>query len=166
MKKVQQGFTLIELMIVVAIIGILAAVAIPSYQNYTKKAKFSEVVNSVGSVRTAVEICFQDSNDLSQCAAPAGFAATAGTNGVPANIQSAAAGTPVSGTKYLRSIDTSYVAATQSIDITATAIGTSAAAAGGLNGEIYVLSGQAGSNGLNWTKSTAGSCTSTAPAIC
>ncbi len=54
MKKIQQGFTLIELMIVVAIIGILAAVALPAYQDYTKKAKVSEVVLAASSARTCV----------------------------------------------------------------------------------------------------------------
>ena len=54
MKKVQQGFTLIELMIVVAIIGILAAVAIPAYQDYTIRAKVTEGLGLAGSAKTAV----------------------------------------------------------------------------------------------------------------
>ncbi len=60
MKKVQQGFTLIELMIVVAIIGILAAIAIPAYQDYTVRAQVSEGLNLGGGAKTAVTEFFQD----------------------------------------------------------------------------------------------------------
>ena len=74
----QKGFTLIELMIVVAIIGILAAIALPAYQNYTKKAKFTETVNSTAAVKSAVEVCAQVNNALTNC--------TGNTNGIPADI--------------------------------------------------------------------------------
>jgi type IV pilus assembly protein PilA len=65
----QKGFTLIELMIVIAIIGILASVAVPAYQTYTKKARFVEVVNSAGMVRSAIDICFaiNGGNNMANC---------------------------------------------------------------------------------------------------
>ena len=60
MKKVQQGFTLIELMIVVAIIGILAAIAIPAYQDYTIRAQVSEGLNLASGAKAAVSESFMD----------------------------------------------------------------------------------------------------------
>ena len=59
MKRLQQGFTLIELMIVVAIIGILAAVALPAYQDYTIRAKMSEVLLAMSSCRTSITEVYQ-----------------------------------------------------------------------------------------------------------
>jgi type IV pilus assembly protein PilA len=59
MKRVQQGFTLIELMIVVAIIGILAAVALPAYQDYTIRARVSEAVLATSQCRTAISEVYQ-----------------------------------------------------------------------------------------------------------
>ena len=55
--KRQSGFTLIELMIVVAIIAILAAIALPAYQSYTKKAKYSELIAALSAMKSEVEVC-------------------------------------------------------------------------------------------------------------
>ena len=76
----KKGFTLIELMIVVAIIGILAAIALPAYQNYTKKAEFTETINSTAAVKSAVEVCAQIEGfaNIGNC--------DGGTNGIPNNI--------------------------------------------------------------------------------
>jgi type IV pilus assembly protein PilA len=86
MKKVQQGFTLIELMIVIAIIGILAAIALPAYQQYTNKARFSEVILATSAVKTAVELCVQTNGGLS-----ATTCVLASDNGVTAAIAGASA---------------------------------------------------------------------------
>ncbi len=70
MKRVQQGFTLIELMIVVAIIGILAAIAIPAYQDYTKRAHVSEGLSLAAGAKTAVTEYYSTNNAFVSGTAP------------------------------------------------------------------------------------------------
>ena len=92
MRHIQKGFTLIELMIVVAIIGILAAVALPAYQDYTVRAKMSEVILALSACRTTVTEIYQSGG-----VAPAANGWGCGENG--------GSGTPVS-SKYVQQITT------------------------------------------------------------
>ena len=94
-RSLQKGFTLIELMIVVAIIGILAAVALPAYQDYTKKAKMSEVILAASSCRTAITEAVQSM--------PADKVGTANGWGCEVNTANTAT-TPAS--KYVLSVTT------------------------------------------------------------
>jgi len=78
-KKAQAGFTLIELMIVVAIIGILAAVAIPAYQNYVAKSKFAAALGEVSAGKTGFEVKLNDGEAVAK-PEDAGLSATATAN--------------------------------------------------------------------------------------
>ena len=87
MKSIQKGFTLIELMIVVAIIGILAAIAIPAYQDYTVRSKVTEGLNLADSAKTTVSEGFQSGGMAGMASAAAGwtFTATKYVSGVAIN---------------------------------------------------------------------------------
>lgn len=150
--QMQKGFTLIELMIVVAIIGILAAIAIPQYQNYVARSQVSRVMSETAALKTAVEACINDgrltvgaeAGDCDPGATGSNLLATAtGTSAMVSGTPQTGQGTP--------SITNPLTATTE---ITAT-FGNNAAA---------VL--QAPPSTLTWTRDANGGwvCASTAPA--
>jgi type IV pilus assembly protein PilA len=139
-QKAQQGFTLIELMIVVAIIGILASVALPAYQTYTKKARYTEVVLATAGVKLAVETCAQSHDSPATCVQGAASATTDPT----VNAASTGATSPAV-TSVLVSA-TSATAAT----ITATPVAQNGIAAT----DTYILVGTYANGKMTWSDST------------
>ena len=67
LNKTQNGFTLIELMIVIAIIGLLASIAVPQYGHFTKRAKFAHLISATNAVKSAISVCYQARNDFEEC---------------------------------------------------------------------------------------------------
>ncbi|WP_406609553.1 prepilin-type N-terminal cleavage/methylation domain-containing protein [Agarivorans sp. JK6] len=133
--KKQGGFTLIELMIVVAIVAILAAVALPAYQDYTKRARFAEVISAASGVKTAIEVCVQ--TDVTGCTTSARVTSAA----------SAAAG--------LASVNS--VLFTGSTDTNPVVIVSPTASNGFATTDTYRLNGTVANGGVTWTTTCADS---------
>lgn len=129
-SQMQKGFTLIELMIVVAIIGILAAIALPAYQDYTKKAKMAAAVSSVHSIKTSVGMCAQETGDVANC--------DSGVNGVPLDADFTA-------TKEVASVATSNGAIVITL---ATGIGSN------IDGKTVTFTPTLGDTALTWRTTT------------
>ncbi len=137
-SKLQKGFTLIELMIVVAIVGILAAIAIPAYSDYMVRAKVSEGVAAVDQMRSAVAEFYATSGHFP--AAGASFGMTASNT--------------VSGAKYISSVDYAQGSSSASGTLTAKFRGISSALTSGMG---ITYTGTGSTTSITWTCAAASS---------
>lgn len=149
MKTLQQGFTLIELMIVVAIIGILASVALPAYQDYTVRARISEVLGFTAQIKTSMTECLISESSADDCdtAAEIGVSLT--------DIASAS--------DYI----TSVAIASKTITMTPNWTGSGGlGAAADTTGTVIFTADDSSSGGIKWSCSTSGSISQYVPSSC
>ena len=132
MKQRTSGFTLIELMVVVAIIAILAAIAIPQYADYTQRTKISGAVSAAGTWKNAVALCAQEQASLANAAC-----GTPGSNGIPQNV----------GANVLNYVVGITTTGASVVTVTSTGIDSNN------NPLVVVLTPTLTPSGLNWARS-------------